>query len=57
MSIASEINRIKSNISDAYTTCGENMATMPQTENSENLSQTISTIGHNIIEEIENGEY
>lgn len=57
MSIASEINRIKSNISDAYTTCGENMATMPQTENSENLSQTISMIGHNIIEEIENGEY
>ena len=44
MSIASEINRIKSNIADAYTEAEAKDATMPATENSANLANTIASI-------------
>jgi len=44
MSVASEINRIKSNIADAYTEAEAKGATMPATENSDNLADTIATI-------------
>lgn len=44
MSVASEINRIKSNIADAYTEAEAKGATMPATENSANLADTIATI-------------
>ena len=44
MSIASEITRINSNIADAYTACNSKGATMPQTQNSDNLATTISGI-------------
>ena len=44
MSIASEINRIKSNIADAYDEAEAKGATMPATENSANLADTIAAI-------------
>lgn len=44
MSIASEITRIQDNISDAYTAAQAKGATMPATQNSDNLATTISTI-------------
>jgi hypothetical protein len=44
MSVASEINRIKSNIADAYTEAEAKGATMPVTENSDNLADTIASI-------------
>lgn len=44
MSIASEITRIKANISNAYTACGSKGATLPQTRNSANLAATINAI-------------
>lgn len=44
MSIASEITRITGNISDAYTAAQAKGATMPATQNSDNLATTISTI-------------
>ncbi len=57
MSVANEITRIKTNIENAYTVCNDEGATMPQTQNSENLSSTISTIIDNAMQEIENGLY
>lgn len=45
MSIRSQIDRINSNIAAAYTACSEKGATMPATENSANLADTIDTIG------------
>lgn len=57
MSIANEIARIKTNIEKAYAECDDSYATMPQTQNSENLSSTISTIIDNAMQEIENGLY
>ena len=44
MSVQSEINRIKSNIEDAYDALAAKGATMPQTQNSENLAQTAQSI-------------
>lgn len=44
MSIASEITRIKNNIEDAYTECENKGATLPETENSANLADTIASI-------------
>ena len=44
MSIASEITRINTNIAAAYTACGDKGATMPQTQNSQNLADTIAGI-------------
>lgn len=44
MSIASEIQRIKTNIANAYTTANGKGATLPVNQNSENLSNTIASI-------------
>lgn len=44
MSIASEIERIKSNIASAYTAASAKGATMPDVQNSANLSGCIDTI-------------
>jgi len=44
MSVASEINRIKANIAAAYTEAEAKGATMPATENSANLAQTVASI-------------
>lgn len=44
MSVQSEINRIKSNIEDAYDALASKGATMPQTQNSDNLAQTAQSI-------------
>lgn len=44
MSIASEIQRIKTNIANAYTQANEKGATLPQQQNSDNLADTISSI-------------
>lgn len=44
MSIASEITRINNNIASAYSQCQSKGATMPATQNSANLANTISTI-------------
>lgn len=44
MSIASEITRITGNIADAYTAANSKGATMPVTQDSDNLAATIATI-------------
>ena len=44
MTIASEIQRIKDNIADAYTSCQSKGATMPATQNSDNLADCIDSI-------------
>ena len=44
MSVQSEINRIKSNIEDAYDALAAKGATMPQKQNSDNLAQTAQSI-------------
>lgn len=44
MSIASEITRINTNISNAYTACNNKGATMPATQNSANLATCIDSI-------------
>lgn len=44
MTIASEILRLKGNISDAYTACNNKGATLPELKNSANLASCISTI-------------
>ena len=44
MSIASEIQRIKTNIANAYTSASNKGATLPATQNSSNLASTIDTI-------------
>ena len=44
MSVQGEINRIKSNIEDAYDALASKGATMPQTQNSENLASTAQSI-------------
>lgn len=44
MSIASEITRISGNVADAYTAANAKGATMPITQNSDNLATTIATI-------------
>ena len=44
MSIASEIQRIQTNISNAYSACDSKGATMPQTQNSANLTSCINSI-------------
>ena len=44
MSVQSEINRIKSNIEDAYDALASKEATMPQKQISDNLAQTAQRI-------------
>lgn len=44
MSIASEISRIKGNVSASYTVCRELGAIMPADQNSDHLADTINTI-------------
>ena len=44
MSVQSEINRIKSNIENAYDALASKGATMPQTQNSDTLAQTAQSI-------------
>lgn len=44
MSVQSQINRIKSNIEDAYDALAVKGATMPQTQNSANLAQTVQSL-------------
>lgn len=44
MSVQSEINRIKNNIENAYDALASKGATMPQTQNSENLASTAQSI-------------
>lgn len=44
MSIASEITRITDNVADAYTAASAKGATMPVTQNSDNLASTVATI-------------
>ena len=44
MTIADEIARIKTNISNAYTSCQNKGATLPETQNSANLATTIDSI-------------
>ena len=44
MTIASEIQRIKTNIANAYTACDNKGATMPTTQNSANLANCINSI-------------
>ena len=44
MSIRSEITRINNNIAAAYTAAENKGATMPATENSANLAQTVASI-------------
>lgn len=44
MSIASEITRITDNVADAYTAANAKGATMPATQNSDNLASTVATI-------------
>ena len=51
MSIRSQIDRINSNIAAAYTACSEKGATMPVTENSANLADTVASIHSTPIDE------
>lgn len=44
MSIASEVQRIKTNIQNAYNACESKGATLPSTQNSENLTTCINSI-------------
>ena len=44
MSITNQINRIQTNIGNAYSVSLQKGATMPQTQNSANLSDTIASI-------------
>ena len=44
MSIQDEINRINQNVSNTYSALSDMGATMPETQNSDNLSQTVSTL-------------
>ena len=44
MSIASEIQRIKNNIANAYTNCSNKGATIPSTQNCANLATCINSI-------------
>lgn len=44
ITIADEITRIKTNISNAYTACENKGATLPETQNSANLATTIDSI-------------
>ena len=44
MSISSEIQRIQTNIANAYTVAGNKGATIPQSQNSANLATTIQSI-------------
>lgn len=63
MTIASEITRIQTNIADAYTAAIGKGATMPATENSDNLATCIASIpsgggsGIGIPREVKNGVY
>lgn len=44
MSIQSEINRIKGNVADAYSALSGKGATLPATQNTDNLASTIATL-------------
>lgn len=47
MSIQSQINRIKANVASAYTAAQSKGATMPSSQNSANLAETINSISAN----------
>ena len=60
MTISSEIDRIKTNITNAYTAAEAKGATMPEARNSANLASTISTVSTTHNEDMnitENGVY
>lgn len=60
MTISSEIDRIKTNITNAYTAAEAKGATMPEARNSANLASTISTVSTTHNEDMnitENGIY
>src|SRR5699024_11178108 len=44
MSVADQINRIKTNIANTYTAAQAKGATMPQTQNSDNLAACVQSI-------------
>ena len=44
MTIASEIQRIQTNIANSYIACSNKGATLPATQNSDNLATTIASI-------------
>lgn len=44
MSIQSEIKRISGNVADAYSALSAKGATMPSTQNTENLAGTVESI-------------
>lgn len=44
MTIASEIQRIQTNIANSYMACNDKGATMPATQDSDNLATTIASI-------------
>ena len=44
MSIQNEINRINQNIANAYSAMGNMGATLPETQNSDNMANTVRTI-------------
>ena len=48
MSISSEIQRIQTNIANAYTVAGNKGATIPQSQNSANLATAINSISNGI---------
>lgn len=48
MSITSEINRIKTNIANAYSAINNKGGTIPQNENTENLANAIGSISTGI---------
>lgn len=55
MTISSEIQRIKTNIENAYTVCNNKGATIPQEQNSNNLANCINSItgdGEGLLESI-----
>ena len=47
MTIASEITRIKTDITDAYTACSNKGANLPSVENSDNLANAIQSLNGN----------
>ena len=52
MSIADEIQRIKTNIANAYLKCSDMGAELPTQQNSENLATCINTISNTTSEKL-----
>lgn len=55
MSVQTEINRLKANVSDSFAAAEELGATMPSTQNSDNLANAIRTIGGTVTDVKVNG--